>query len=452
MATYGYFWGCYIQARLPHVEKSTRAVMRSLGLDCVDLDGLTCCPEKTMIRNMSHEAWLLTAARNLCIAEQRGVHFVTPCPGCFGTLKGAAVELRSAPAAREQVNRELARVGRGYQGRSTAVHVLDLLYTLLGASGIRQKVRYPMNGMRIAVHYGCHLLKPSAELAFDNPAAPRKFDELVEALGATSVPYPTKFDCCGGLLMRAGDEETSRAMARLKLRDVTAQGVDAICLACPSCMMQYDGTQVLLQRKGEDFNVPILYYTELLGLAMGLEPAELGISSHRVSVAPFLEKWAAVQSRMRRVAEHWDLPLLSACAECGACEPDCQVFQNDASFAPNSIIRRLAAGEVDDVLREGNFWRCLECYTCHELCVQRYSMLDIFRVAKRLAAQEGLVPEPTLQGMNAFRQDGVLVQPSAAQRKRLGLPASPRTGKDELARLLQGWAGGPGDGDKERQE
>ena len=324
------------------------------------------------------------------------------------------------------------------------------MYGQLGVSGIRQKIRYPMNGMRIAVHYGCHLLKPSNELGFDDPAAPRKFDELVEALGATSIPYRTKFDCCGGLLMRAGDDTTSQAMARLKLRDVTDQGADAICLACPSCMMQYDGTQVLLQRKGEELDVPVLYYTELLGLAMGLEPEALGIQSHRVSAASFLSKWRALQSKRERMARYWDLHLLQACADCAACEPDCQVFQSDSSFAPNSTIRRLAAGDVDEVLREGRFWRCVECYTCHELCVQKYSMLDIFRVAKRLALDEGLVPEPTLQGMSAFRQNGILVQPSVAQRKRLGLADPPRTGKEELARLLEGWSDSPNGDDTER--
>lgn len=436
MADYGYFWGCYIQARLPHVEKSTRAVMQRLGVDCVDIEGLTCCPEKTMVRNMSHRAWLLAAARNLSVAEERELHFITPCPGCFGTLRGAAAELRSSPRAAHEVNRELARIGRRYCGRATAVHILDFLYRRLGVSGIRQKVGHPMNGLRVAVHYGCHLLRPSGEVFFDDPAVPRKLDELVQALGATSITYSSKQLCCGGLLLRAGDEETSQAMARLKLRDVTEQKADCICLACPSCMMQYDGAQLLLQRRGEELRVPIFYYTELLGLAMGLGPDELGISSHRVSVEPFLEKWRSLRAGRALVGEHWDLSLLQACAECGACESDCPIFQTDQSFQPSSIVSRIAAGEIDEVLREGAFWRCVECYGCHEQCFQRYSMLEIFRVAKSLAAQKGLAPAPILQGMSAFRENAVLAQPSAAQRKRLGLPDIAPPGKEELALLL----------------
>jgi Fe-S oxidoreductase len=336
----------------------------------------------------------------------------------------------------QQVNRDLARIGRRYRGQATALHILDFIYRRLGVSGIRQKLRYPMNGLRVAVHYGCHLLRPSGELLFDNPAAPRKFDELVQALGATSIPYSTKQLCCGGLLLRAGDEQTSQAMARLKLRDVAEQQPDCICLACPSCMMQYDGAQLLLQRRGEELDVPIFYYTELLGLVMGLEPDELGLSSHRVSVEPFLKKWQSVQAARAQLAERWDLSLLQACAECGACESDCPVFQTDPSFQPNSIVRRIAAGEIEAVLRDGSFWRCVECCACDEQCFQRYSMLDIFRAAKSLAAQRGLAPAPILQGMSAFRENAMLAQPSAAQRKRLGLPDIAPPGKEELALLL----------------
>ncbi len=296
MARYGYFWGCYVPSRLPHVERATRAVVERLGIASSDIDGLTCCPEKTMVGNMSHDTWLVTAARNLAVAEDAGVDFLTPCPGCCGTLRGAAGELQSRGAAHTEMNERLAEVGRSYRGTTRVRHILEVLYEQIGISGLQQRLERPMTGMRIAVHYGCHLLRPSEDLAFDDPASPRKFDELVEALGAESIPYEAKLSCCGGLLSRVDDEETGQSMARMKLRAVQAAGGDAICLACPSCMMQYDATQLLLQRKGEEVHVPVLYYTELLGLALGLTPEELALSSHRVSVEPFLEKWQAQET------------------------------------------------------------------------------------------------------------------------------------------------------------
>lgn len=437
MSRYGYFWGCYVQGRLPHIEKSTRAVMQHLGVDCADIEGLTCCPEKTTVANMGHDEWLVTAARNLAIAEDAGVDFLTPCPGCFGTLKGAAAEVASSAAAQGEVNRELRRVGRSYRGTARTAHILEFLHRDFGLSAIGERVTAPLTGMRIAIHYGCHLLKPSADLAVDDPAHPTKFDELVETLGATSVAYEGKLSCCGGLLSRVDDQDAAQAMARRKLRDVAAERADAICLACPACFMQYDTTQFLLQRKGEQIHVPVLYYTELLGLALGLAPDDLGLSSHRIDIQPFLIRWQGQREAIERVRERWDYDLLRKCAECGACAFDCPVTRVDVAFDPNGIIRQLSDGQVDQVLREGEFWRCVECCTCREACFQRYSMMDIFRVAKQLAAERGVTPAGTAEGMAAFRKSGRLVEGSASQRKRLGLPEPAAAGGSELTQLFE---------------
>jgi CoB--CoM heterodisulfide reductase subunit B len=439
MSRYGYFWGCYIQGRLPHLEKSTRAVMHRLGVDCADVDGLTCCPEKSMIANMSHDTWLLTAARNLSVAEAAGVDLLTPCPGCFGTLRGAAAEIASSPAQWEQVRRGLNHGGRVYRGATRVAHVVELLHRDLGPSAIRERVTAPLTGMRVAVHYGCHLLKPSGELAVDDPSAPTKLDELVHALGAASIEYEGKLSCCGGLLSRVDDEDTAQAMARRKLRDATAAGADAICLACPACFMQYDTTQLVLQRKGEELHVPVLYYTELLGLALGLAADDLGLSAHRIDVAPFVERWKDAREAVARVQEHWQYDLLRHCAECGACALDCPVARADPTFDPNRIVRQLAAGQVERTLKQGEFWRCVECYTCREACFQRYSMLDIFRIAKHEAVERGLAPAGPTEGMAAFAKSGRLVEGSASQRKRLGLPEQGATGAEELRQMLAAW-------------
>jgi len=436
MAAYAYFWGCYVPGRLPHMEKSTRAVLDHLGVDVVDVDGLTCCPEKTMIRNMSYRDWLLTAARNLSIAEEAGRVFVTPCTGCFSTLKEAHVKLLSDPALHEEINRELARVGRRYDGTADVLHVLDLLYSDFGPAGLRNRVVYPMDGLRVAVHYGCHLVRPSGALLFDDPFWPRKLDELVEALGAESVAYSSKMECCGNLLLRAGEEETAQAMCRGKLRDMVGEVADALTVVCPSCMMQYDNVQHLLQRAGEPLHLPAFYYLELLGLALGVEPEELGLERHRVDVAPFLERWRGRREAFDLVRRHWDLGLLRACAECGACVDDCPVARADPSYDPNALVRSLAAGDVESVIHSPELWKCVECYTCAELCPNKYDQMTILRQAKTLAIQAGAAPPAAMEGMRAFRETGMLTQGSAAQRKRLGLPAMRKAGAEELRELL----------------
>ena len=295
MARYGYFWGCYTPNRLPHIEKATRAVFAALGISAQDLDGFTCCPEKSMLKNADHDAWLVTAARNLDIAEEAGVSLVTPCTGCFGTLKGANHELAADPATLAAVNAKLAKVGRHYDGQTDTRHVLAMLWDDFGPQTLRQRVVRPMTGLRIAVHYGCHLLRPSKELAFDDPFAPNKFDQLVEALGAKSVPYDTKMLCCGGLLARADEQAQAENMCRMKLRELSALNVDCLVLACPSCTMQYEIQQANFARAGEIYNVPVLNYTELLGLALGLDPEELGLPAHRVDTNPFFARWTELR-------------------------------------------------------------------------------------------------------------------------------------------------------------
>jgi len=436
MPSYAYFWGCYVPGRLPFMEKATRLVFERLGVDAVDVDGLTCCPEKTMIRNMSPRAWLLTAARNLSVAEEAGRTFVTPCTGCFSTLKGAAVEIRSDPALHEEVNRGLARIGRSYRGIADVVHVLDVLYQDIGPGELRARLRYPMTGMKIAVHYGCHLLRPSQELLFDDPFWPTKLDQLVEALGAESVPYASKMECCGNLLLRAGEEESAQAMCRSKLLDAVAADADALTLVCPSCMMQYDSMQSVLQRAGEDLNLPVLYYPELLGLALGIEPQELGLGRHRIDVAPFLQKWEARRASLDLICRHWDYQLLAACARCGACVEDCPVARADGTYNPNALIRALAAGELDSVLESPELWKCVECYTCAELCPNKYDQMTILRVAKNLAIARGRAPAAVAEGIRTFREKGRLTDASVSQRRRLGLPEVPEPPVGELAQLL----------------
>ena len=227
-------------------------------------------------------------------------------------------------------------------------------------------------------------------------------------------------------------------MARLKLRDALAAGADALVVVCPSCTLQFDNTQLQLQRKGESLGLPVLYYSELLGLALGLSPEELGLSSHRVEVAPFLARWQERRAGLEQVADFFNAPLVQACAACRSCAPDCPVAQADLTFDPTAIVDQLAGGEVERVLGEGRFWRCLECHTCTELCVQSYSMADIFRGLKRLGAARGQVPAVAAEEMAAFRERGRLAEGSAIQRKRLDLPPLLPGGADELRALLGG--------------
>jgi len=209
-------------------------------------------------------------------------------------------------------------------------------------------------------------------------------------------------------------------------------------VVCPSCMMQYDTVQSLLVRQGEALNLPVLYYPELLGLALGLEPEAMGLARHRVDVAPFLEKWGARRAALDEAARHWIYPLVRACAECGACVEDCPVARADSSYDPNALVKLIAAGEIEQVLSSPELWKCLECYTCAELCPNKYDQMTILRVAKHLAMARGQAPAAVLEGMRTFQDTGRLTEASAAQRKRLQLPAVAPAPVAELRALLEG--------------
>jgi heterodisulfide reductase subunit B/NAD-dependent dihydropyrimidine dehydrogenase PreA subunit len=418
------------------MEKATRAVFDALDIPATDLEGFTCCPEKSMLKNADHEAWLLTAARNLDIAEDADLTLTTPCTGCYGTLKGANHELTD-PAVLARINVRLAKVGRTYHRGTDVKHLLEVLWDDFGPQTLRQRVRYPLTGLRIAVHYGCHLLRPSRELGFDDPFAPRKFDQLVEALGATSVDYTSKMLCCGGLLARSDDQAQAEQMCRVKLKELATLEVDCLTLVCPSCTMQYEYQQATFARSGEVYNVPVLSYMELLGLALGLEPDDLGISAHRVDTNPFFARWQELRRRQDVLAGHFDLKGLTGCAECNGCRNDCPVNLHDPAFVPNQIVRQLAEGDLDGVIASKAAWKCHECYTCADRCCQSYSMLDILRTVKRLSIERGVVPSGIADGIAAVRNTGAMIAGSEAARKRLKLPALAKSGAKELETLLE---------------
>ncbi|MFA5844348.1 MAG: heterodisulfide reductase-related iron-sulfur binding cluster [Coriobacteriia bacterium] len=430
------FWGCTIPARFPFIEKATRLVFDDLGAVPVELEGHTCCPEGILVKANDEDVYYLTAARNLALVERAGLDVVTPCNGCYSTFKETASHLAVDWRARDAVNERLAQEGLRYEGESSIEHFAEWLSEDIGAGVLASRVKRSLWGMRVAVHYGCHLLRPQPAVRWDDPLQPTKVESLVAALGAHVVDYPTKMTCCGGALDRVGEREGSLAFARRKLTDVQREGADALVVVCPSCFQQFDLNQAALQRAQEDVHVPVFYLSELIALAMGHEPEEIGLDMHRVSVEPFLDAWASRRADRERLAEHFDVSLLAKCEACRACKDDCPVCQVDPTFQPTDIVARLVQGELDEVLADGQLWKCLECYTCQELCHSRIGMAEIFRKLKELATAAGTGPESVTAAYRAFTETGTLGKPKESARKKLGLDPLPDGGGEALARLL----------------
>jgi heterodisulfide reductase subunit B len=276
--------GCVIPNRLPFIEVAIRETLRHFEVVTQDLQGFSCCPNPLSLAHLSHRAALAIAARNLAVAQNHNVDILTPCSGCFETLKGAAAQLFNDETLRDQVNTILAEIGYKYEGNVQVKHVVQFLYEDIGIAAIADAVQYSLRGLRVALHYGCHLLRPSHLLKLDDPLHPIFLHRLVHALGATPVPYQDEMDCCGQGT-HVGDRDLSFRMAGTKLSHIQQAGADALVVACPACFLNFDLFQRLALRDQPRHNpVPVFYYPELLCLALGTPIERLGLGLHRVKV------------------------------------------------------------------------------------------------------------------------------------------------------------------------
>ena len=273
------------------MEKSTRLMMDQLQIDYRDIDGFTCCPEKSLTKNLNADLWRVAAARNVAVAEAKGLDITMSCTGCFSTLKSVHSELTAYPNNRARVNEKLKSTGLEFKGTRSIKHLIGILLDDVGPGKIKERIKKPLKRMKIAVHGGCHLVRPSKSLRFDDPIYPVKYDQLIELLGAEAVKYDTKMLCCGGYLDRVDQHENGLILIREKLKELKEKGVDAMTVVCPECFKAYDNNQFLLQRKtGERYDIPVITLQELMCLAFGLEPKDLGLDEHRIDTSSFLAK------------------------------------------------------------------------------------------------------------------------------------------------------------------
>jgi len=434
---YVLFWGCTIPARLPFLEKSLRMVMDRLGIRYREIEGFTCCPEKFLVETLSEETWLLTAARNLALAEAAGGDMLVACNGCYSTFRSAIGALHASSELRSEIMGRLAAVGIDFSLKVSVHHVLEVMHDAIGPDVINRKVEWSLNGMCVATHYGCQLVRPSPTVRLDNPLSPMKLDRMVECLGATSIDYHSKPLCCGESLSRAGNPDESLASARIKLHELWELGADALVVTCPACFIQFDSQQSLVRKDLEELEMPVFYLSELVGYALGLDPGEMGFDMHRVPVDGFFSKRDELQRLREMIPEGFDYEAIRTCVSCESCLNDCPVVQVDEEYVPHDILREVLAGRVDAVIEGEGIWKCLECGTCTELCPNSFGMMKVFKRAKRMALQRGLGPAETVQGIEMFNRSAVLGKTRERARSKLGLGPVAESGAEELAQLLK---------------
>ncbi len=280
MKQYALFLGCTIPARLLHYESAARAVLDRLDVRAIEIKEFNCCGYP--LRNINFEAFVLLSARNLALAERAGLDIMALCQCCFGTLKKADLLLKEHESLRTEMNAILAKEGLHYEGGVEVRHLLQVLYHEVGIKAIKRHIARPFAGLSIAAHYGCHVLRPSPVVQFDDPVSPTLFDELVKATGAESVFWQRRLECCGAPL-RGVNDELSMALTKKKLDDGRGAGADYLCVACPYCQIQFDTVQGGMSAKGgQNHRLPTLLYPQLLGLCMGIDKGVLGLEANQV--------------------------------------------------------------------------------------------------------------------------------------------------------------------------
>jgi len=276
MEKYALYPGCVMPTEQYAYEMSIREVFPLLDVELVDLKGFSCCGEP--IKSVNQMLTLALSARNLVLVEKEGLDLFAPCSICHLALSECKHVLDHDSDMRERVNKFLADEGLSYTGSSNIVHTVDLLHDVVGVDKIKKLVKKPLTNLKVATHYGCHLIRPSEIGRPDDTENPQKIENILKAIGSKPAYYPEKLDCCGGLL-NANLPESALTKTGQKLKSVQDQGFDAFVDTCPWCHRQFDAKQV---KAGETvaakLDVPVFYLTQLIGLSFGISKDKLGLN------------------------------------------------------------------------------------------------------------------------------------------------------------------------------
>jgi heterodisulfide reductase subunit B len=287
---YAFFPGCSLEATARPFDLSTRAACRALGIALEDIPEWVCCGS-TPAHASSDSLAVALPAINLQKARAAGLPVMVACASCYARLRTANHRIGRAPEDRRRAERI---TGRPYDGDVEVRHVLDVLVNELGPDRIRATVRRPLTGLRVACYYGCLLTRPPEIVAFDDTEHPSGMDELMAAAGAETVDWPFRTECCGASLSMTNSEIVCRLTHRI-LSMARESGADCLAVACPLCQVNLDLRQADAGKAhGPVRPMPVLYFTQLLGLAMGLSPEALGIGALAVSPRTLLAKCGAV--------------------------------------------------------------------------------------------------------------------------------------------------------------
>lgn len=280
---YALYPGCAAKGATPELYQSTMAIIGRLGIEVVELTAASCCGAG-VVGEADPDVQVALNARTFAQAEQLGLDVMTICGTCQGVMGAANKRLKTEPGLRERINGVLAREGMTYGGTVQVKHLLWIVVREVGLQRLGEQVRVSMEDFRIAPFYGCYILRPSWDLGFDDPENPTSLEKVIRAVGGEPVAYAGRTKCCGFPIILE-KEAIAVAMAGTNMKEAKDRGADFMVTPCPLCHMSLD---IYQDRAGKAVNtnlsLPILHLPQLLGLAMGIPPKDLGVSRHLVPV------------------------------------------------------------------------------------------------------------------------------------------------------------------------
>ncbi len=284
---YAYYPGCSLESGSAAYDVSVRAVADALGFELEELDDWNCCGA-TEYFSQNELVATSVIARNLALCRADQTQLVAPCAACFLNLKKTDHLMAEHEEMNGKVNEALSAGGLHYDpGRVQVRHLLDLIYTDIGEEKIREKVVQPLKGLRIAPYYGCQVVRPLN--GFDNTEYPMKMDELFTWLGAEVVDYPVKSHCCGGHMTQISEDAAFELIRRL-LDSAVDYSADMILCMCPMCQLNLDAYQGRVANHfNKNYEMPIIFFTQLLGVALGIDFEQLGIGKEIVAAGPVIK-------------------------------------------------------------------------------------------------------------------------------------------------------------------
>jgi len=291
---YAYFPGCVAQGACRELYQSTQALTQALGIELIELKKAACCGSGTF----KEDSQLLedtVNARNIALAEELNLPLLTHCSTCQGVIGHVDERLKECqendPAYVEQVNGLLQKEGCSpYRGSTDVKHLLYALVADYGLEAIGERVTKSLSGLKCAAFYGCYLLRAQKSMPYDDPFNPQAMENVFRVVGATPIYYRGRTQCCGWPLSSYATNQSFK-MAGMHIQDALASGADCMITPCPLCHLNLDSRQPEVEKViGEKLGLPVLHLSQLIALALGVSPKQLGLDRHIVSTRPVLEK------------------------------------------------------------------------------------------------------------------------------------------------------------------